>query len=153
MRLPHAEPGVGARPAGILTQLVDEFFRQPVQVGPGELLIDAVVLCCAIFKGAGDRRDGVDSAEALIQGTLHCPHPLLPLQGSWTRPASGLLAQWFSITADRAVHIVRMAILAATVAQAGGVSSCRLASQAMISAAASSLPVGSPLPMGPPKCR
>jgi hypothetical protein len=54
MRLPHVEPGVGARSAGILAHLVDELFRQPVQVGPGELLIDAVVPGCALFKGAGD---------------------------------------------------------------------------------------------------
>src|SRR5262245_32010108 len=71
MRLPHVEPRVGARTAGILAQLVDELLMQPVQVGPGELLVDAVVLRCAIFKGPGDCRDGVDSAEALIQGTLH----------------------------------------------------------------------------------
>src|SRR5215471_15693685 len=71
MRLPHVEPRVGARPARILAQLVDELLMQPVQVGPGELLVDTVVLRCAIFKGAGDCRDGVDSAEALIQGTLH----------------------------------------------------------------------------------
>src|SRR5580704_15438748 len=37
--------------------------------------------------------------------------------------------------------------------QAGGVSSCRLDSQLMISVAARSLPVGSPWAMGPPKCR
>ena len=77
MRLPHIEPGVGARSAGILTQLVDELLRQPVQVGPGELLIDAVVLRSALFKGAGDCRDGLDSAESLVQGTLHRFH--LPL--------------------------------------------------------------------------
>ena len=67
MRLPHAEPGVGAGSAGVLAQLVDKLLMQPLQVGPGELLIDAVVLGCAIFKGAGDCRDGVNSAQALIQ--------------------------------------------------------------------------------------
>jgi hypothetical protein len=66
MRLLHAEPRVGARSAGILAQLVDELFRQSVQVGPGELLVDAVVLRCAVFKGAGDCRDGLDSAESLV---------------------------------------------------------------------------------------
>ena len=84
MRLPHAEPGVGTRPAGIPTQLIDELFRQPVQVGPGELLVDAVVLGRALFKGAGDRRDGLDSAEPLVQGTLqrfHLPLPLWAILG------------------------------------------------------------------------
>lgn len=76
-----SEPGVGARSAGVLAKLVDEFFRQPVQVCPGELLLDAVVvLGCAIFEGANDCGDGVDSAESLIQGTVHRVH--LPLS-SW----------------------------------------------------------------------
>jgi hypothetical protein len=51
MRRFHAEAGVGARPAGVLTQLVDELLGQSVQVGPGELLIDAAVLPRALVKG------------------------------------------------------------------------------------------------------
>ena len=66
MRLFHAEAGVGARPAGVLAQLVDELLGQPLQVGPGELLIDAAILARTIIKGAGDCGDGIDSAEALI---------------------------------------------------------------------------------------
>jgi hypothetical protein len=50
MRLFHAEPGVGARPAGVLAQLVDELLGQSLQVGPGELLIDAVVLPRTVIK-------------------------------------------------------------------------------------------------------
>jgi hypothetical protein len=41
------------------------------QVGPGELLVDAVVLHLAIYNGPDDCRDGIDSAEALTQGTIH----------------------------------------------------------------------------------
>src|SRR5690242_15896768 len=74
MRLLHAEPGVGARPAGVLAQLIDELLGQPLQVRPGELLIDAAVAPRALIKGAGGRRDGLDSAEPLIQGTLHRSH-------------------------------------------------------------------------------
>src|SRR6185437_16631886 len=54
MRRLHAEAGVGARSAATLAQLVDELLGQPLQVGPGELLVDAVVLRGAIFKGAGN---------------------------------------------------------------------------------------------------
>jgi hypothetical protein len=56
MRLGHAEPRIGARPTGVLTQLIDELLGQSVQVGPGELLIDAVVLPRAIIKSVGDCR-------------------------------------------------------------------------------------------------
>src|SRR5262249_39282679 len=71
MRLRHVAPRVSARPAGRLTDQVDELFDHPVYVGPRELLVDAVVLHLAIYNGADDCRDGIDSAEALIQGTIH----------------------------------------------------------------------------------
>src|SRR6185437_195012 len=77
MRLRHVAPGVGARSTGRLTDHVGELFDQPVYVGPGVLLADAVVLHLAICDGADDCRDGVDSAESVIQGTFHCSHPLL----------------------------------------------------------------------------
>jgi hypothetical protein len=91
MRLRHAAPRVSARPAGRLTDLVDELFDQPVYVGPGGLLVDAVVLHLAIYSGAGDCRDGIDSAEALIQGTIHRSHLLC-----WRRqgPATSLPADF-----------------------------------------------------------
>ena len=55
------------RSAGVLAKLVDEFFRQPVQVCPRELLLDAVVLGCAIFKGANDCGDGVAADRSLVR--------------------------------------------------------------------------------------
>jgi hypothetical protein len=69
IRLRHGAPGVGARSTGRRTQLIYEFFCQPVQVGPGEFLIDAVVSSRAIFKGPGDRRDGIDSTKAPLEGS------------------------------------------------------------------------------------
>src|SRR5215472_4343661 len=95
MRLRHAEPGVGARPTGVLAQLVDELLGQSLQVGPGELLIDAVVLPGAIIESAGDRRDGIDSAEALIQGTLHSSTSCaLVTNGPTAFPASHILKRY-----------------------------------------------------------
>jgi hypothetical protein len=63
----------------VLAQLIDELLGQPLQIGPGELLVDAVVLPRALIKGAGDCRDGLDPAEAVIQETLHRSH--LPCSG------------------------------------------------------------------------
>ena len=48
-----------------------KLLSQPVYVGPGGLLVDAVVLHLAIYNGPDDCRDGIDSAEALLQGTIH----------------------------------------------------------------------------------
>ena len=51
--------------------VASSFLSQPVYVGPGELLVDAVVPHLAIYHGPDDCCDGIDSAEALIQGTIH----------------------------------------------------------------------------------
>jgi len=66
VRLGHVAPRVGARSAGVVTQLVDEFLCQPVQVRPGEFLVDATIIGRASFKGAYDGRDGFGPAEPLI---------------------------------------------------------------------------------------
>jgi hypothetical protein len=57
--------------AGFGCIVASSFLSQPVYVGPGELLVDAVVLHLAIYNSPDDCRDGIDSAEALIQGTIH----------------------------------------------------------------------------------
>jgi hypothetical protein len=49
----------------------------PVYVGPGELLADAVVLHFAIYDRADDCRDGIDSAESVIQECSTVFTPLL----------------------------------------------------------------------------
>jgi hypothetical protein len=110
---------VRARPTGGLTDLVDELFYQPVFLGPGELLVDAVVLHLAICNGADDCRDGIDSAESVIQGTSrrHAGHSSRQLDG-WSRCLSVRLTTTTRGVAQRAITLSRSVAL--IVSKVGG---------------------------------